>query len=240
MEWIAGLTAMDQFSEQYQDLIEHSYDCVDRVVLNAYFEMGRDPGGIRIWWRALHGSEQDLDTTHLMRMAGRFARRLRAFAKARGIPVVDCKPKEKKFEIASTYVARHDGTPGLFLVLAGKARAPVWEVRRTRSGKVGDIYRKNPLPFVNHYSFHLWDTEWGHVTIKMSGHPPFGAQIILNGHEYVACAARQAGIEFQKEGNCFIHSGNGAALAQIADTLLQPETEGRLRQCCERWIYSTC
>ena len=50
--------------------------------------------------------------------------------------------------------------------------------------------------FVNHYSFHILDPEWGHMTIKMSGHPPFGAQIILNGHEYVAAAARAAGIRF--------------------------------------------
>ena len=42
-------------------------------------------------------------TAHLMRMAGRFARRIRAFAKANAIPVVDCAPKEKKFEIARTY-----------------------------------------------------------------------------------------------------------------------------------------
>jgi hypothetical protein len=38
---------------------------------------------------------------------------------------------------------------------------------------------------VNHYSFHILDPDWGQVTIKMSGHPPFGAQVILNGHEYV-------------------------------------------------------
>jgi hypothetical protein len=35
---------MDQFSEQYEDLIDDSYDCVDRIVLNAYFAMGQDPG----------------------------------------------------------------------------------------------------------------------------------------------------------------------------------------------------
>ena len=56
---------------------------------------------------------------------------------------------------------------------------------------------------MNHYSFHIMDPQWGHVTIKMSGHPPFGAQVILNGHEYVACQARAAGIGFIKEGNCF-------------------------------------
>lgn len=231
---------MDQLSEQYRDLIEDSYDCVDRIVLNAYFPMAQDPGGVRVWWRALFGSEDDLDTAHLMRMAGRFARRIRAFAKANAIPVVDCGPKEKKFEIAQTYLAKHDGKPGLFLILVAKARAPVWEVQQTKSGKIGDVHRKHPMPFVNHYSFHIWDAEWGHITIKMSGHPPFGAQIILNGHEYVACAAQKEGIRYQKEGNCFVHTTNAPGLARIADTLSEPETEGRLRRLCDRWIYSAC
>jgi hypothetical protein len=41
------------------------------------------------------------------------------------------------------------------------------------------------------------------VTIKLSGHPPFGAQVIGNGHEFVACAGQAAGLGFAKEGNCF-------------------------------------
>ena len=66
----------DDFSARYGDLINGSYDCVDRVVLNAWF-----PGGLRTWWRRLHsGSDDQLDNTHLMRMAGRFARRVKAWA----------------------------------------------------------------------------------------------------------------------------------------------------------------
>jgi hypothetical protein len=42
------------------------------------------------------------------------------------------------------------------------------------------------MPYVNHYSFHILDPEWGHITIKISGHPPFPAQVILNGHDRVA------------------------------------------------------
>jgi hypothetical protein len=30
--------------------------------------------------------------------------------------------------------------------------------------------------------------------VANQGHPPFPAQVILNGHEYVACQARKAGI----------------------------------------------
>ena len=59
------------------------------------------------------------------------------------------------------------------------------------------------------------DPDWGHITIKMAGHPPFGAQIILNGHEYVACQARKAHLTFTKESNCFTHITNAARLAKI-------------------------
>jgi hypothetical protein len=70
-------------------------------------------------------------------------------------------------------------TQGLFLILVGRAQAPVWDVSANHH-----IERKKPMPYVNHYSFHILDPEWGHITIKMSGHPPFPAQVILNGHEY--------------------------------------------------------
>ena len=68
----------DQLSTLYSDLLEGSYDCADRVVLNAYFGMGQTGGGFRVWWRELYGSDADLDDNHLIRMAGRFSRRLRA------------------------------------------------------------------------------------------------------------------------------------------------------------------
>jgi hypothetical protein len=49
-------------------------------LLNAYFPLGHNPGGFRTWWRRLHdGSDELLDDTHLMRMAGRFARRVKAW-----------------------------------------------------------------------------------------------------------------------------------------------------------------
>ena len=81
---------------------------------------------------------------------------------------------------------------------------------------------------------------WGHIAIKISGHPAFPAQVVLNGHEYVACQARKAGIGFTKEGNCFTHISDAAGLAKIADILFEQRTIGRLSQACERWIYTTC
>src|SRR5215831_140062 len=63
---------MDGLSTRYRELLSGSYDCVDRIVLNAYFRMGHNPGGFRLWWRALTGSDETLHNAYLMRMAGRF------------------------------------------------------------------------------------------------------------------------------------------------------------------------
>src|SRR5215472_2834482 len=104
---------MDGLSTLYQDLLDGSYDCVDRIVLNAYFRMGHDPGGFRVWWRALTGSDQTLENAYLMRMAGRFSRRVRGYAKAHGIPVIDCSAGQRKHDLAEEYLAKTTVTPGL-------------------------------------------------------------------------------------------------------------------------------
>jgi hypothetical protein len=149
--------------------------------------------------------------------------------------VVDCAVGERKHDLAEEYLVKTKVTQGLFLILVGRAQAPVWDV----SGH-HHLERKRPQPYVNHYSFHILDADWGHITIKISGHPPFPAQVILNGHEYVACQARKAGISFTKEGNCFTQISDAAGLAKIADTLSRQRIIGRLSQVCERWIYTTC
>ena len=231
--------ATDDFTNYYTDLLDGSYDCVDRFVLNANFGLCYSPGGFRSWWRRLHhGSDAELDNAHLMRMAGRFSRRVRGWAQAHGVPVIDCGREERKHLIAEEHLKKNPCIRGLFLILVGRAVATVWQVKRSSSGVIQNLEAKRP--FINHYSFHIMDPDWGHVTIKMAGHPPFGAQIILNGHEYVACQAREAGIPFTKEGNCFTVLPNLADLARVADTLSEVRTIGRLSQVCERWIYSAC
>jgi hypothetical protein len=229
----------DELSERYADLLTGSYDCVDRVVLNAYFPLGHSPGGFRTWWRRWHDDGDDsLDNAHLIRLAGRFARRVRASAAAHGIPVIDCKADERKHRIAEDYLREHTVGPGVFLILVARAPATVWKVSRTAGGVIRNLEKTRQ--FVNHYSFHIMDPTWGHLTVKMSGHPPFGAQVILNGHEYLACAAQTAGLGFTKEGNCFTVVDDPQRLAQVADTLSSPEAIGRLSQVIDSWIYTAC
>jgi hypothetical protein len=229
----------DDFSERYGGLLTGSYDCVDRIVLNAYFSLGHNPGGFRCWWRRLHdGSDEQLDDTRLMRMAGRFARRVKAWAKANGVPVVYCTAGQRKHVIAEEYLQAHSPGVGVFLILAAKAPASVWKVNRSPRGAITSLEKKTE--YVYHYSFHIMDPAWGHMVVKMSGHPPWPAQVILNGHEYVAIAARREGIGFVKEGNCFTGIADPRGLARVADAWPRDAAIGRLGQVCQRWIYTAC
>lgn len=228
----------DDFTCYNQDLLAGRYDCVDRIVLNGYFPLGQQGGGFRTWWRQLHGSDDKLTQNELQSMAGRFSRRVHAWAKKNDVPIIHCAPAERKHKLAETFLPQDPKYKGLFLILVAKAPALVWNVAISNNGQP-HLKRTTPWPYVNHYHFHIIDPDWGHITIKMSGHPPFGIQVMLNGHEWVERKAIKQTISLQKEGNCFV-GGSFQALDQLADTLCDDHAIGRLAKVCDRWVFTCC
>ena len=63
---------------------------------------------------------EEPDDAHLMRLAGRFYRRVRAWAKAEGIPVIDCGRDVRKHRVAEEHLAAHDVGTGVFLILVAR------------------------------------------------------------------------------------------------------------------------
>ncbi len=188
----------------------------------------------------LFGSDEHLDKTHLMRFAGHFSRRVAAYASKHGIPLEFCDSKTRKHESAEELIPKDSSFTGLFCIMVARTPASVIDVQKSTNGFI-NICKKKPLPYVNHYSFHIIDKQWGHITIRFCPHPPFNAMIILNGHEYVEREAQKTNIPFTKDSNCFTNLPNAAALQRIADTMISSDGDvGRLYDVCERWIYSTC
>lgn len=231
------MMATDPFCECYEDLLDGTYDCIDRIVLNAYFIFAQSGGGFRMWWRKLMGDDSNLDNAHLMRFTGRFSRRIRAWAEKNEVPIIFCKAGERKHELAEQYIPEDPGFVGVFCILVSRMSAVVRDVHETANGA---IHIENKITYVNHYWFHIIDPDWGHITIKFCPHPPFNAQIFLNGHEYLARQAIKKKIGFTKEGNCFTKVGNPSKLAKVADTMKAESFVGQLNEVCDRWIYSTC
>ena len=105
------------------------------------FPLACSPGGFRVWWRNLEGSDDTLDNTHLMRMAGRFSRCVRGWAKKENIPVIDCAAGERKHDIAEEHLPTDPKRTGIFLILVNRAPAPIWDVHRFGNGGI-DLRRK--------------------------------------------------------------------------------------------------
>jgi len=76
----------DDFSTYVANLLEGTYDCVDRISLRGYFPLGHTSGGLLTWWNQLFPGTP-LTQEGLRRLAGGFARRVRAYAKAHQIPL---------------------------------------------------------------------------------------------------------------------------------------------------------
>jgi len=223
----------------FEEFLDGSYDCVDRVVLRAYFQLGQRAPGFRMWWRHWQGSDEGLNNARLMRVAGRFARRVKGWANGAGVPVVYSKSGERNEDLAKGYLPDDPGYEGVFAVIVRRAPGNVWDVEQTADGRIRRIKRKKPRPWVNHYAFHIMDRDWGHMIIRFCPHPPFNALVILNGHEWVAKEAERRQLAFTKQDNCFTELSDARDLGLVADTLSSPESSvGRLVQAPERWIQS--
>src|SRR5215472_3780106 len=229
----------DEFSTYIADLLNGTYDCVDRISLRGYFPMGQTSGGLLTWWNQLCPGVE-LTQERLRSLAGDFGRRVNAYARQHRIPLRYCEIGDKtKHAQAEKLRPLAPHFHGVFAILVAKAPALVWQARKNRQGKV--VLRRPPSwPLVYHYHFHILDQEWGHITIKMSGHPPFGLQISLNGHEWVQRQAQKQAISWVKEGNCFVGGCDLAGLSRLAQRLDGARGLARLAQVVDRWVYSAC
>jgi len=221
------------FSEHYRDLLEGQYDCIDRIVLNAYYPKLLSGGGFRDWWRLLHGSDEGLNTAALMRMAGVVSQRVQAYCKKNSIAFMHYQTGERKHEDAAKLLPADAAYEGIFAIFCSRATSMLWEVHEFGNGKI-DIRRKKKASLVNHYYFHIKDKQWGHVCVRMCAHPPFSCNIILNGHEWVENHKQTSSLAVSKESNCFTSYTDGEKLSRIADTL---KHQGQLEKVCQRWVY---
>lgn len=223
----------DDLIEHYSPVLEGSYDCIDRLTINAYNSLLHTAAGLRYWFRKLEGGDSGLNTSKLMRFAGRFSRRVREYCKSRGIHFQQFKSGERKHEVAEMLIPEDPNYEGIFAIFLSKAPQRLWEVKEFPNGSI-NIRKKKGSSWCNHFFFHIMDSEWGHITIRICSHPPFNALVILNGHEWVERRDEIKALKVTKVDNCFTAYNDGQALSRTAETV---KRKGRLGKVCDRWIY---
>ena len=233
------MTTPDDLSTYLADRLCGTYDCADRITLRGYYPLGQTSGGLLTWWNQLFPNTP-LTEERLRKLAGDFARRVQAYARKNKIVLRYCATGEKDKHAQAEKLRPADPQfRGVFAILVSKAPGLVWQAKNNRDGKVV-LRRPKSWPLVYHYHFHIIDPEWGHVTIRMSGHPPFGLQISLNGHEWVQRQAQKQAISWVKEGNCFVGGSDLAGINRLAQQLDGARGLALLGQVVDRWVYSAC
>lgn len=236
---LAFMPTPDEFSTYLADLLHGTYDCVDRISLRGYFPLGQTSGGLLTWWNQLFPNTP-LTQPRLRQFSGDLGRRVQAYARKHQIPVCHFLVGDKtKHAHARRLLPTDPNFQGVFAIFVAKAPALLWQAKNNRAGKIV-LRRPKSWPLVYHYHFHILDQEWGHLTIKMSGHPPFGLQISLNGHEWVQRQAQKQAISWVKEGNCFVGGSDLAGINRLAQGLDGVRGLARLAQVVDRWVYSAC
>jgi hypothetical protein len=181
-----------------------------------------------------------LTEERLRKLAGDFGRRVNGYARKHKITLRYCATGEKDKHAQAVKLRPVDAKfRGVFAIFVAKAPGLVWQAKNNREGKVV-VRRPKSWPLVYHYHFHIVDPQWGHVTIRMSGHPPFGLQISLNGHEWVERQAQKQAICWVKEGNCFVGGSDLAGINRLAQQLDGVRGLALLGQVVDRWVYSAC
>jgi len=233
------MKTIDDFSTYVSDLLSGTYDCADRINVRGYYPLGQTSGGLLTWWNQLFPNTA-LTEEQLRKLAGDFGRRVNGYARKHKITLRYFATGEKDKHAQAAKLRPADPQyRGVFAIFVAKAPGLVWQAKNNDNGKVV-VRRPKSWPLVYHYHFHIVDPEWGHVTIRMSGHPPFGLQISLNGHEWVERQAQKQAISWVKEGNCFMNGSDLAAIDRLAQQLDGARGLALLGQVVDRWVYSAC
>ena len=230
---------VDDFSSSVSDFLTGSYDCADRILIRGYFPLGQTSGGMMTWWERLHPGVE-ISEQGLRAMATDVARRAEAYARKNSIVVERCEAGDRDKHARAERARPSDPDfSGRFRIMVARAPAPMWTVRQGKSGPPV-LRRATKWPMINHYHFHLMDRQWGHETIRMRGHPPFGIQIHVNGHEWVQRQAAQRGVTAVKAQNCFVGGTSMEASSALARQLDGKQGLADLAVLIDRWVYSAC
>jgi hypothetical protein len=164
-----------------------------------------------------------------------YVEEIKAFAKARAIPVVRFTKDMVKEDVARPYMqaAERDGRSGVVMLGVAQEKAFAWRGWRD-GGNDGHPHFEfgRQAVFVNHYYQYIFDQEWGPSFIKTNAYAPYPVWVYLNGHEWAKRQAIEAGIEFEPLDNGFRACDQPERLAEICDSL----SEQDILAFCDRWM----
>lgn len=193
-------------------------ECLDRVYLNVYVPQLQYAGGVAAFLKGQRGAR--VVSTALVRpMTEAFVAGIKAFAQARGIPLVHFGKGQRKDEVAKEYLARFAGTEGILFIGVAQEKARLPRTERRRHAQTGVCYPwvVEATGYVNYYYVYAVDADCGPFFLKLCSYFPYNGRLCLNGHEYLKRQLAKEGIAFAALDNGIRACADPARLQALAD-----------------------
>jgi hypothetical protein len=213
---------------------------IDRLYLNLYVPRLQCEKGVAHFWR-FHRGHRFASSALMDPMTKDFIRRLERFAEANAVPVITFEKDQRKDDVAQRFFASSKTEEGVVFIGKAQEKVPVFRTERRRAPNGATypwIVRSHAL--VNQWYLYIRDRDFGPFFLKFSSYFPYTAKLCLNGHEFLKCQLRSAGIPFQALDNGLASCAEPQTAQAFADGLSAEKIDALVRKWFARLPHPFC
>jgi hypothetical protein len=205
---------------------------IDRMYLNVYVPRLQTDVGVASFWR-FHRRHRFASSVLMDPMSKKFLGKLESYAQEHAVPIVPFAKHERKDDVAKEHLAKFQPEEGVVLIGKAQEKARVFRTERRQSSNGGTYpWIVSSTALINQWYVYIKDEDFGPFFLKFSSYFPYNAKLCLNGHEYLKCQLRKAGVPFKALDN---------GIAQCADpekvqTLAQGLTPEKIDRLLRKWL----
>jgi hypothetical protein len=227
------LTLPASVADVLADHVTMELECIDRMYLNLYQPRLMYPGGVVGFFKGHRG--QPFPSSALMDpISKNFVAGIHRFIDDRGLDLVHFRPRERKDDVAQSYLAGHDGSERVLFVGRAQEKNTVFRTEKRTNPLTGSTYPwiVTGTAMVNNFYFYAFDDDFGAFFLKFGTYFPYTAKLCINGHHWAQRQALKAGIDFKALDNGFASCDDPAALQRICDGL----SPARINRFARKWL----
>lgn len=210
---------MNLFVSKFQDKIIGILRTFDRMLFRGTLLNLVRVEGLRLYLNVL-SIPRSRWGEHLSAMSDQVEKRSLEIAKQLGVESRYVSSSDLRKEDLVRQIALDKGiTEGMIAVLRANELGKTYRVAHNK--KEDRVFLVDSRPRHLHIYFYFIHKLFGLMHLRLQTWFPFNIQVCMNGHEYLARAMRQAGVEFVQQGNRFTHIADFDKAQGLADGLLK-------------------
>lgn len=224
---------VSRLSQLFPKQISLSYGCPDRIVIRGYYPALQRPENITHFFHDVVGVST-VDSAALAGPTERYKNWLDAYVRHHHIQRAAAPKGVRKEDFVQPYYRRLGQDEGVACILTSMEQSRTFVSYVPRFKTADSCYRiiKSCWKRFQHLYFYVFDRVMGPMCLCVGTYLPFGVQIYLNGHSFVARQLTLRGVHFGKHDNALLWVEDVDALRDVVASL----TPELIAQSCTRWI----